>query len=73
MRQVTIALWGHTREQRNTELRQDEASYNSSMGIHKGPTPHWVRISNRRIPYYLDIIKMKIIFPCKEDSTEWHP
>ena len=42
MRQVTIALCGHKRDQRNTELRQDEAGYNSSMGTHKGPTSHRV-------------------------------
>ena len=42
MRQVTIALWGHTRDQRHTELRQDEAGHNSSMGTDKGPTSHRV-------------------------------
>ena len=42
MRQVTIALWGHTRDQRHPEFRQDEAGYNSSMGTHKGPTSHRV-------------------------------
>ena len=40
--QVTIALWGHTRDQHQTELRQDRAGYNSSMGTHKGPTSHRV-------------------------------
>ena len=40
MRQVTIALWGYTRDQRHTEVRQDEAGYNSSMGTHKGLTSH---------------------------------
>ena len=42
MRHVTIALWGLTRDQRHTELRQDEAGYNSYMGTHKGPTSHRV-------------------------------
>ena len=42
MRQVTLALWGHTRDQHHTELRQDEAGHISSMGTHKGPTSHRV-------------------------------